>query len=160
MIIKSLLRRKTRTLLTIFGISIGVAAILALGVLANLLENGYSSMMEGSKSDLVLSQPNTFDANYSVVDEDIGPALAAMPEIAQASGMLQGIVQTPENPFFFIFGYPQDSFILDRYQIVAGSTLGTLPPQTRRGRPILLVSFNLSAPASAENTQRGDTHQG
>ena len=48
MILKNLLRRKGRTLLTVLGISIGVAAIIGLGAMANGLQAGYSSMMSGS----------------------------------------------------------------------------------------------------------------
>ena len=48
MFLKNLLRRKTRTALTVLGISIGVAAIIGLGALANGLQAGYSSMLSGS----------------------------------------------------------------------------------------------------------------
>ncbi|HSQ16670.1 MAG TPA: FtsX-like permease family protein [Anaerolineales bacterium] len=138
MIFKNLFRRKARTALTILGIAIGVAAIIALGVMASLLENGFSSMMTGSKSDLLLSQPDTFSLSYSAVDETIVEALAAMPEVAQVSGMVQDIVQTPENPFFFIFGYPAESYILERYQIVEGYGLDSLQAEQARGNPLLL----------------------
>ncbi len=67
--LKNLFRRKIRTLLTITGIGIGVAAIIALGALADGLEIGYSSMLAGSKADLILSQPDTFDISYSSIDE-------------------------------------------------------------------------------------------
>ena len=94
MIFQNLLRRKTRTLLTVLGISIGVAAIIALGAMANGLEAGYSSLLTGSRSDLVLSQPNSFDLSYSAVEESVAGPLAAMPEVARISGMLQGFVTT------------------------------------------------------------------
>jgi ABC-type antimicrobial peptide transport system permease subunit len=38
MVIKNLIRRKGRTLLTILGVAIGVAAIISLGTLADGLE--------------------------------------------------------------------------------------------------------------------------
>ena len=69
MFIKNLLRRKTRTLLTMVGIAVGVAAIIAMGALANGLEAGYGSMLKGSKADLIISQPDSFDITYSAVDE-------------------------------------------------------------------------------------------
>ena len=69
MTLKNLLRRKIRTLLTIAGISVGVAAIITLGALAEGLEIGYSSMLQGSNADLILSQPDTFDMSYSSIDE-------------------------------------------------------------------------------------------
>jgi ABC-type antimicrobial peptide transport system permease subunit len=53
MFIKNLLRRKTRTLLTVIGIAIGVAAIIALGALAEGLK---SQQTKKRKADL---QPQT-----------------------------------------------------------------------------------------------------
>ena len=52
MILKNLFRRKVRTLLTVIGISIGVAAIVGLGALANGLQAGYNSIISGSQADL------------------------------------------------------------------------------------------------------------
>lgn len=153
MVIKNLLRRKTRTLLTVIGISIGVAAIIGLGVMADGLEAGYSSMMSGSKADLVISQPNSFDVSMSSVDESVGEDLAAMPEVAAISGMLQGWSQTEGEPFFFVFGYPQDSFILGRFQIVDGVPLEDRKAKNVRGKPLLLGS----AAAEVMEKNTGDT---
>jgi ABC-type antimicrobial peptide transport system permease subunit len=153
MVIKNLLRRKTRTLLTIISISIGVAAIIGLGVLAEGLESGYSSMLTGSKADLVISQPNSFDVSMSSIDESIGDQLAVMPEVEAISGMLQGWTQTEGEPFFFVFGYPKDSFLLGRFQIVDGVPLDSREAQESRGKPLLLGS----AAAEVMDKQIGDT---
>jgi ABC-type lipoprotein release transport system permease subunit len=140
MILKNLGRRKGRTLLTILSIGIGISAIIALGTLANGLEAGYNSMMAGSKADLVLSQPNAFDISFSVVDEEIGEILKDMPEVASSSGMLQGLVQSEDLPYFFVYGYPRGSFILDRFQIIEGVGLYASEAQKTKGTPILLGS--------------------
>ena len=153
MVLKNLLRRKTRTFLTIIGISIGVAAIIGLGVLAEGLEAGYSSMMSGSNADLVLSQPNSFDISMSSIDESIGEELAVMPEVAEISGMLQGWSQTDSEPFFFVFGYPEDSFILGRFQIKEGVALDDHETKKVRGKPVLLGS----AAAEVMEKTTGDT---
>ena len=140
MFLKNLFRRKIRTALTVLGISIGVAAILGLGAMASGLEAGYGSMLSGSKADLILSQPDSFDMSYSVVDENIGVQLAAMPEIHALSSMLEGFVQAENEPYFFVFGYPEDSFILDRFQIVDGTALSSREARSAHGKPILLGS--------------------
>jgi len=140
MFLKNLLRRKVRTLLTVIGIGIGVAAIVALGALANALEFGYGNMLRGSKADLILSQPNTFDISYSQVDEELGAQLAAAPEVTQVSGMLQGFSQTEGEPFFFVFGHPEDSFVLKRFQIIEGVGLYSHEAHKARGKPVLLGS--------------------
>lgn len=138
MVLKTLLRRKGRTLLTVLGISIGVAAIVILGALTNGLEAGYSSMMTGSKSDLILSQPNSMDPSYSSVDEEIGQQLEAMPEVEAVSSMLEGFVAAEKTPVLFIFGYPEDSFILKRFQILQGVGLSDASLRKLRGKPLLL----------------------
>jgi ABC-type antimicrobial peptide transport system permease subunit len=120
MILKNLLRRKGRTFLTVLGISVGIASIVGLGALAEGFEAGYNSILTGSDADLVISQPNAMDISLSAIEEKIGSELAAMSEIEVISGMLEGFVQTEGSPFFFVFGYPLDSFLLDRFQIVDG----------------------------------------
>ena len=123
MFIKNLLRRKIRTLLTVLGIAIGVAAIIGLGALANGLKAGYGSMIKGSKADLVLSQPNAMDISYSTVEEELGKKLVEAPEVWEVSAMLQGFTEAENQPFFFVFGYPTNSFILKRFQISQGAGL-------------------------------------
>jgi ABC-type antimicrobial peptide transport system permease subunit len=44
MVLKNLFRRKGRTLLTLVGIAIGVAAIIALEAMAEGMRAGYTSM--------------------------------------------------------------------------------------------------------------------
>lgn len=138
MIFKNLLRRKGRTLLTVFGIAIGVAAIVALGALADGLQAGYDSFLTGNQADLVLSQPDAFDISMSAVDQKIGTEILSMSEVSAVSGMLQGLVQTESVPFFFVFGYPEDSFILNRFQIVDGVGLNSREAQQAHGTPVIL----------------------
>jgi ABC-type lipoprotein release transport system permease subunit len=153
MIFKNMLRRKGRTLLTMLAISIGVAAIIGLGALANGLAAGYDSFLTGSKADLILSQPDAIDISMSTVDESIGSELAAMSEVVRVSGMLQGMVQADEIPLFFIFGYPEDSFILGRFAIISGVGLDSRGARYARGNPILLGT----QAAEAMNKQVGDS---
>ena len=152
-VLKNLLRRKTRTFLTVLGISVGVAAIIGLGAMADGLDAGYNSMISGSNADLVLSQPDAMDIAYSSVDEAIGAELEAMPEVEEVSGMMQGFVQADASPVFFIFGYPEDSFILDRFNIIRGSGLFDRSVQQARGKPLILGS----AAAESFNKDVGDS---
>ena len=153
MVWKNLFRRKFRTSLTILGISIGVAAIIGLGALADGFQAGYQSLLTGSKADLVLSQPNSFDITYSSVEEAIGDQLVVMPEVRSISGMLEGFVQAENVPIFFVFGYPEDSFVFDRFQIVEGNGLDSPSAHSARGKPVLLGS----GAAEALDKQVGDS---
>jgi ABC-type antimicrobial peptide transport system permease subunit len=153
MILRNLLRRKGRTFLTVLGISIGVAAIIALGALAEGLEAGYSSVLGGSQADFVLSEPDAFDIIMSSIDESIGPELAAMPEVEEVSGMVQGLVQAEDSPYFFVFAYTDGSFLLDRFNVVEGVGLDSREADRARGKPLLLGS----AAAESLHKEVGDT---
>jgi ABC-type lipoprotein release transport system permease subunit len=153
MILKNLFRRKGRTLLTVLGISIGAAAIVGLGALANGLKAGYDSILTGSKADLVLSQPDAVDLTTSSVDESIGADLAAMSEISAVSGILQGIVQTENIPYFFLYGYPEDSFVLGRFRIISGAGLDTREAMQAHGKPLILGT----SAAESLHKQAGDS---
>ena len=153
MIFKNLLRRKGRTLLTTLAISIGVAAIVGLGALANGLAAGYDLFLTGSKADLILSQPDAVDISMSTVDESIGGELDSMSEVLQVSGMLEGIVQADKIPLFFLFGYPEDSFILGRFNIIDGVGLGSREARDAHGQSILLGT----QAAEAMNKQVGES---
>jgi len=78
MILRNLLRRKARTSLTVIGIAIGVAAIVALGVMAEGMRAGYAAMARGSQADLVLSQKGTMDITMG------GVAAAALRKLREA----------------------------------------------------------------------------
>ena len=138
MIFKNLLRRKGRTLLTVLGISIGVAAIVALGALADGIQAGYDSFLTGSKADLVLSQAEAMDVSMSAIEESVADELLAMSEVSAVSPMMQGMAQTEGVPYFFIYGYPGDSFALGRYNIIDGVGLDDPEAQRMRGKPLLL----------------------
>jgi len=153
MILKNLLRRKLRTILTALGVGIGVAAIVGLGALADGMSAGYDAMISGTKADLVLSQPDSLDITYSTVDESAEAQLLAMPEVSEVSGMLQSFVKAENNPMFFIFGYPVDSFIMDRFQIIQGVDLNAHQAHQSHGTPVILGS----AAAEALDKKVGET---
>ncbi len=153
LVLKNLLRRRIRTLLTVLGIGIGVAAIIALGAMADGLQSGYGAMLTGSKADLILSQPNAYDISFSAVDQALGASLAAMPEVSEVSSMIEGFAATEGQPLVFVFGYPHDSFVLPRFNVIKGASLFTRQAQPARGKPILIGS----ATAEVLHKKVGDT---
>lgn len=139
-ILRNLLRRKTRTLLTVLGISIGAAVIIGLGTMAEGFQAGYNNMMTGSKADFVLSQPDSYDISMSTVKEEIGEEVRSLPEVLEISGMTEGIVTTDDSPYFFVFGYPNDSFVLSKFIITDGIGLSSPKAVSSKGKPVILGS--------------------
>ena len=105
MIFKNLFRRKGRTILTLVGIAIGVAAIVALGAVAKGLKAGFSAMTQGSQADLVLSQAEVMSALLSSVDEAVADEVRALSGVADVDGMLYTNVLIDDTTYLIIFGY-------------------------------------------------------
>jgi ABC-type lipoprotein release transport system permease subunit len=136
MIWKNLFRRKGRTLLTLAGIAIGVAAIIALGAMAAGMRAGYTAMASGSQADLVLSQESAMDITLGGIEEEVGELLLSWPEVIDVDGTLAGNVQAEDSPYFFIFGHDPAGFSIDHFRIIEGQSLHDA--HRTRGKPMLL----------------------
>jgi biotin carboxyl carrier protein len=88
MVLRNLFRRRGRTALTLFGIAIGVAAMVALGAMANALREGFASMTRGSQADFVVTQAGAFTAILGSIDQTVADDLRAVPEVAAVDGMV------------------------------------------------------------------------
>ena len=137
-IFKNLFRRKTRTLLTVSGIAVGVAMIVALGAMGEGLRTGYVSMFSGSGADLVMIQKGSFDITMSGVDQEVMEQVATLPEVRAVNGIVVGNVTAPGAPYFFVFGYDPKGFGIQRFKLVEGQTLGAGRNTTLTRREILL----------------------
>jgi ABC-type lipoprotein release transport system permease subunit len=136
MVLKNLFRRKGRTILTLLGISIGVAAIVALGAVAQGLEAGFAAMSRGGDADLVLTQANTVSAIYSSVDQAVGDELFTWPEVADVDGMLFGNALTGDMTYLYLFGYDPQGFSIAHFRVVEGQ--GLADARGVRGKPLML----------------------
>jgi ABC-type antimicrobial peptide transport system permease subunit len=137
MIFKNLWGRKIRTLLTIFGIAVGVAAVVTLGALAEGFIEGYSDMAGGSGADLLVAQSDAVDVMFSAVDEAMGEALRSLSGVEEATGMVYTFAATDNAPYFIVYGYDPEGFAIDHFKIVAGESLSRRA-STRGGKPLLL----------------------
>jgi ABC-type lipoprotein release transport system permease subunit len=139
MIFKNLFRRKGRTLLTLLGISIGVAAIVALGAVAQGLKAGFASMTQGSQADLVLSQAEALTVLMSSIEESVASEMRAWPEVSDLDGVLFGnaLLDGPSGiTYLFFFGHDPEGFSIAHYRIVEGQALADA--RGVRGKPLIL----------------------
>ncbi|MBN1815678.1 MAG: ABC transporter permease [Anaerolineae bacterium] len=136
MILKNLFRRKGRTIITLLGISIGVAAIVALGAMAGGLREGFSAMTQGSQADLVLSQASAMSSLMSSVEEAVADEVRALPEVADVDGMLFTNALIDDESYLFILGHEPDGFAVDHFRVIEGQTLAEA--RGVRGRPLIL----------------------
>jgi putative ABC transport system permease protein len=132
MVLHNLLRRATRSLLTILGIAIGVAAVVALGAMANGLAQNYGASL-GMNNDLLVTQANAYDVVYSSLDELLGERIQSLPDVANVDPGVFSWYSFDELPYFLIYGYAPGSPAMQHYRIVEGKPISG-PGQIAIGR--------------------------
>jgi len=137
MIFKNLFRRKGRTILTLLGIAIGVAAIVALGAMAEGFAEGYSAMGGGSGADLLVMQADSIDIAFSAVDKEVGETLAGLAGVEEVSGMIYTFAAAEDMPYFIVFGYEPDGFAIEHFKIKDGEGLSERAAH-QGGHPLIL----------------------
>ena len=120
MILKNLTRRSVRSGLTLLGIAIGVAAVVALGSIAKGISSNFAMVVGGSSNDLLITQAEAMDPAFSSLDETVGERLLAVPGVERVEPGVYTWVTTPGLPFFLLFGYEIGSTAMDHYRIVEG----------------------------------------
>ncbi len=140
MLLRNLWRRQTRTILTLLGIAVGIAALVSLVALSRGMASRYVEVTKRSDADITLQamqsegQAITFGNTF---DEDVLDRLRSMPEVKNASGMLYTIARMPGVPYFIVFGYEPDQLGIRHFKVTQGTTLAE--HRTRRGgKPMLL----------------------
>ncbi len=136
MIFKNLFRRKGRTFLTLAGIAIGVAAIVALGAVARGMKAGFAALTQGSQADLVLSQADAMSALISSIDQTVADQVRALPEVADVDGMILTNALIDDSTMLMIFGYDPEGFAIDHFRVVEGQDLAEV--RSIRGKPLIL----------------------
>ncbi|MBI3761820.1 MAG: ABC transporter permease, partial [Chloroflexi bacterium] len=124
MISKNLWRRKIRTLLTLLGIAVGVAAVVALSAFGEGIASGFERMFSSGGADLTVGQKDAVMLLISSVDDGVGDELAQIPGVEQVSGTVIGVLQMSESPYFIVMGEDPRGFVIKHYRLIAGAQLG------------------------------------
>lgn len=132
MIFSNLWRRATRSILTVLGIAIGVAAVVALGAIADGIAGNYGNAL-GLSNDLLITQANALDAAFSSLNADLAPRIEAVPDVAQVEPGVFTWIAVGDVPYFLVYGYDPGSISMAHYRIVEGKPV-TGPKQVAIGR--------------------------
>jgi putative ABC transport system permease protein len=84
-LLKNLLRRKTRTLLTVLGVSVAMATIVTLRGMAVDFQLKFRENFEGRGADLIVTAAGVPDQLRSDLDEHIAPKLEAIEGVARVN---------------------------------------------------------------------------
>lgn len=147
---KNLLRRPTRTLLTLGGISVGIAAVVALTSLARGFEQVWLNAYEARGTDLVITKTTSRSPLPAPFDARLGEDFASMPEVQATAGLMSDLMGIEESPTMLVFGWDYPGFLWEHLKLRDGAW-----PQA--GVPKQLVLGSLAAETLGKKV--GDTVQ-
>ncbi len=137
LVLRNVMRRKLRSLLTATGIAIGVAAVTALLNFSIGFEKSACEVYRGRDVDLVVVRAGVTERMTSSLQQALAQRIGALPEVAAVNPSLTEMVSLGEGSLVgvTVHGWPSDSFAFERLAIVAGERLAPgRTPQVLLGR--------------------------
>jgi putative ABC transport system permease protein len=116
-VIKNLWYQKARTVLTILGIGISIAAFVSLRGLTDNLERSLQTTYKVRGSDLIVMEKATLDIFASSIDQKYTASLKSIPHVREATPSLIYFYAVRSKEYFMLFGWELDSFLFEDLKI-------------------------------------------
>ena len=119
-VFKNLLRRRTRSLLTVTGIAVGVAAVVTMTAIAWGFERSWTKAYHARGTDLSVTKTTSKSPMPLPFDASVEDELRRLPGVKATGGLLTDFMGIEESPGMIIFGWETDSFLWDHLKLVEG----------------------------------------
>ncbi|HWO93173.1 MAG TPA: ABC transporter permease [Dehalococcoidia bacterium] len=121
LIVRNVLTRKARTLLTGMAIAVSIMTVLTMGVLTESLERTATSIMETGQADFTIAQKGVSDILNSALDEEEVARVAEYEGVTAAVGVLLAIDELDaDHPFFLQIGIEPDQLAAFGVTVIEG----------------------------------------
>jgi putative ABC transport system permease protein len=121
LVVRNLLRRRVRAMLTLVGITLGIATVVALGVITSGLKSTASAFVRSGGADFLVGQQGAADLSFSTIPEATVGRMKAVDGVDAVRASLLHIFVQGSNPFFFLSGVRLDELRVHPPQLVAGT---------------------------------------
>jgi len=120
LVIKNPFRNKTRTALAVVGIAIGIATIVALGIITDGLKASTEETLKAGGSDFTVVETNVSDMFLSKIDEGYVDKINQINGVNDSVGVLLAVQKVGDNPYFVLIGIDPNKLSLSRIKITQG----------------------------------------
>lgn len=141
MALKNILRRKLRTILTLCGVGLGIAAFVALVGFSRAFEREWLKIYDSAGTDITVVQKTFLN---TTVDESVGDKLKTLPIVDRVVPMVLNMMDITPEVNAIVYGFPPDSYELDSLTITQGQRFHDNGPNLMLGE-ILAESLNKKA---------------
>ena len=149
-VFKNLRHRPTRSLLTIVGIAVGIAAVVALTALASGFQKSWEDSYRARGTDLIVARVTSRDPLPTPFSMKVIDTLRTIPGITAAGGVLADLMSVEDSPTFVVGGWEANSFLWQHLRV----TEGRLP--AREDEKVVMLG---SIAAQVLKKKVGDTAQ-
>ena len=120
LVIKNPFRSKTRTVLAVIGIAIGIATIVTLGIITDGLKYSTEETLKSGGSDFMIVESNISDMLFSSVDDTRVDDIMNTTGVQDAVGVLIGVYPMEDNPYFVVMGIKGNKLSLGGITMMEG----------------------------------------
>lgn len=125
LIVKNPFRNKTRTVLAVVGIAIGIATIVALGIITDGLKVSTEETLKAGGADFTVVEANVSDMFLSKIEEDYTDKIKNVSGVEDAVGVLTSVQPVGGNPYFVVIGIEPEKLSLSGMKITSGAQFST-----------------------------------
>ncbi len=120
LILKNPFRNKTRTILAIIGIAIGIATIITLGIITDGLKLSTEETLTAGGADFSIAESDAPDLFGSEIDEDYVEKINEVEGVRDTVGILMASSRVEDQPFFVIVGIDPEKFAISNIKVTEG----------------------------------------
>lgn len=137
-ILKNLLRRPTRTALTVLGLAVAIGSTIALLGISDSFRTSMRDSFESRRVDLVIIEPGKAVQTDSRIDQAVVDAVRAMPDVAAVDAALLVFLLVERadtgsaQPGILVQGWLDENFGYEEMRIVEGRRLAADDAGKRR----------------------------
>lgn len=113
----NILRRRLRSLLTLVGVAVGIAAFVSLVGFSNSFEEEWLKLYRATGTDLVVVRGTSVN---SAIDEAAGERLRALPEVAEAVPVVVNFVDLTPEINAVVYGWDEHSYEMEPLTMLEG----------------------------------------
>ncbi len=121
-IFKNPFRNKMRSLLAITGIAIGIATIVALGIITDGLKASTEETLKAGGADFTIVESNVSDMFLSKIDESYVEKVKNIEGVNESVGVLTAVQPLDDDPYFVLIGIEPSKIKLSQIKIISGKT--------------------------------------
>ncbi|HEV3415331.1 MAG TPA: ABC transporter permease, partial [Pirellulales bacterium] len=122
---RNLLRRPTRTLLTLVGLAIAVAAVVALVGISDGFERSYVNLLHDRQVELIVQRASGGNNLNRLLDPSLRKSLQGLPEVNEVFPSQMDVTSFPDYDLSAVItiGWEPGSRLMNRLAINSGRTL-------------------------------------